>query len=61
MVIGIYLSAAIGMLWYLRRVDWDNEARNAVKRLSTIEQSMRRIDTGVSPTDEGEEEEETIR
>ena len=60
MVIGIYLSAALG-LYFLRRVDWKNEAAKAEKRLSTIA-STRRIDTAdASPIDDGGEEEVEMR
>ena len=34
MAIGIYVAGAIGV-WYLRRVDWDYEAKKTLKRLST--------------------------
>jgi hypothetical protein len=34
MAIGIYVAGAIG-LWYLRRVDWNYEAKKTLKRLST--------------------------
>ena len=59
MVIGIYLSAALG-LYFLRRVDWNNEAKKAEKRLSIIA-STRRIDTDASPIDDGGEEEVEMR
>jgi len=52
-VIGIYLSGIIG-LWYLRRVDWDLEARKTVKRLSSII-STRQIDAGITPSGENED------
>lgn len=34
MAIGIYVAGAIG-IWYLRRVDWNYEAKKTLKRLST--------------------------
>ncbi|KAL7535805.1 hypothetical protein ACHAXR_006741 [Thalassiosira sp. AJA248-18] len=49
MVIGIYISAVLGVL-YLRRVDWDHEVQKALKRLSTIASTRRAIDPDVSPT-----------
>ena len=35
-VVGIYSSAAVGVLILWLRIDWNSEAENAVKRLSTF-------------------------
>jgi MATE family multidrug resistance protein len=51
MVIGIYLSAFIG-LWSLRRVNWEHEAKKTLKRLSTIVSTRQIIDPdGTSPAE----------
>lgn len=34
MAIGIYVAGVIGV-WYLRRVDWNYEAKKTMKRLSS--------------------------
>ena len=59
-VIGIYLSAAICLL-YLHRVDWTEEARRTVKRLSAIGMSTKDMemmsnadDEMAMPSDRGE-------
>lgn len=60
MVIGIYISGAVGLL-FLHRVDWPLEARKTMKRLSTIA-SSRRIEPSISsPTGINEEENDGIR
>jgi MATE family multidrug resistance protein len=51
MVIGIYLSAFIG-LWSLRRVNWNHEAKKTLKRLSSIISTRQIIDPdGTSPAE----------
>eukprot|EP00579_Thalassiosira_antarctica_P027090 CAMPEP_0202002586 /NCGR_PEP_ID=MMETSP0905-20130828/8379_1 /ASSEMBLY_ACC=CAM_ASM_000554 /TAXON_ID=420261 /ORGANISM="Thalassiosira antarctica, Strain CCMP982" /LENGTH=521 /DNA_ID=CAMNT_0048559519 /DNA_START=49 /DNA_END=1611 /DNA_ORIENTATION=+ len=39
MVIGIYMSA-MTFIWYLRRVDWQKEAMETLRRLSTIDDAF---------------------
>eukprot|EP00579_Thalassiosira_antarctica_P009915 CAMPEP_0201919222 /NCGR_PEP_ID=MMETSP0903-20130614/8177_1 /ASSEMBLY_ACC=CAM_ASM_000552 /TAXON_ID=420261 /ORGANISM="Thalassiosira antarctica, Strain CCMP982" /LENGTH=525 /DNA_ID=CAMNT_0048455703 /DNA_START=108 /DNA_END=1685 /DNA_ORIENTATION=+ len=53
MVIGIYLSSMIGM-WYFCRVDWDNEAKKTLKRLSCIASAIECTDLTISPHGEDE-------
>merc|ERR1739845_24443 len=59
MVIGIYTTGVIG-LWFMRRVDWNHQAKKSLERLSSI-LSTRQLDPSTSPTGEIGEEDGSIR
>mmetsp|Transcript_40577 Transcript_40577/g.85174 ORF Transcript_40577/g.85174 Transcript_40577/m.85174 type:complete len:525 (+) Transcript_40577:125-1699(+) len=50
MVIGIYLASIIG-LWFLRHIDWDNESKKSMRRLSSI-LSLHSMDVSMSSSED---------
>ena len=46
--IGIYMTSIIG-IWFLRRMDWDHEAKRTIKRLSSVMSTRLVLESSFTP------------